>query len=781
MVIPMDSGNKGAILIAGKNNGIPNLLFKSLSDEGYQVLTTDTKEMLTEQSVCPDLILWDIPEAQSNDLDISHYLRDDWMRQEEIPTIVMIPQLDTREQIAHCNSNNIDYIFKPINQRALIARIQNHLKLKHLQENLDRKEAESKILVQLAEDIRQSVNLEVILQKVTVDIQQLLDCDRVLISSYPKNYHALTTQAWERGISPIFSESYSDFLAKICHNNPIEYQQYQQGQIQIIEDIEHHYKESLEREYLRQQGIKSQLIIPLCLPNINSGQSIIENSNISSLEDDATSKISSSLWGWLIIHQCQTPKIWQQPEITFLQSVVKQIEITIRQNLLEEQLQQKNQQLQELALHDPLTQVYNRRYLDQQLALEWRRLQRIPSPLSIIICDVDYFEAYKNIYGQKVGEQCLQNVAQIISQAIKRPADFVSMYSDEKFAIILPHTPLQGAQKIAQAIKKMINSVKLPHAKSATSSFVTLSLGITSTIPNSLESPGLMMKAAEQALYIAKSRGRNCHAIYNQEISHLKLQQQQDLTWSKRLHNALEKNLFCLYAQAITPLDTEDQRQHFEILLRLQEQDNIIIGPNDFLPIANRFSMMPQIDSWVIENLFTQLTEADAKNYQEYVFTINLSGASLNDDVFLDFLQRKLVEYNLEPQLFCFEITESVAINNIPKISKFIKTLKKLGCSFALDDFGTGVSSLTYLKELPVDYIKIDGSFIREINHDSVTKSMVTAISNLAQIIGLKTIAEFVENQSILKTIQDLKVDYAQGFYFAKPCLLDDVISSSAL
>ena len=150
----------------------------------------------------------------------------------------------------------------------------------------------------------------------------------------------------------------------------------------------------------------------------------------------------------------------------------------------------------------------------------------------------------------------------------------------------------------------------------------------------------------------------------------------------------------------------------------------------------------------------------------------------MNDDIFLDFLQTKIVEYNLDPKLFCFEITESVAINNIPKISAFIKSLKNLGCSFALDDFGTGMSSLTYLKELPVDYIKIDGSFIREINNDSITKSMVIAINNLAQIIGLKTVAEFVEDRAILKTIQDLKVDYAQGFYFGKPCLLNKVISS---
>ncbi|MGK7898501.1 MAG: EAL domain-containing protein [Xenococcus sp. (in: cyanobacteria)] len=777
MPISIDSDNKGAILVAGNNDGISNSLFKSLTNAGYQVLTTKTQEMTTDKSVSPDLILLDIPETPTKDFDICRYLKEETITPTAIPKILMIPQLETRDQIAQCQLNSVDYIFKPINQQRLISRIETHLKLKNIQESLVRKEAESQILFQLTENISQAVSLEVILQTITVGIQNLLKCDRVLISSNINNYDPLITQALGEEISPIITNSYNNFLAEIQQNNPSQYQQYQQGQIQVIEDINNHNLENSEKEYLQSIGIKSQLMIPICLQNINLEQDIISNSNISPLEDDAVSKKSSSLWGWLIIHQCQTPKTWQQPEITFLQHLVKQIVIAIRQNLLEKQLLQQNQKLQQLTLYDPLTQVYNRRYLEQQLSLEWRRLQRLSSPLSIIICDIDYFDAYKNIYGQQAGDKCLQQVAQILLRLIKRPADFVSLYSEEKFAIILPHTPLQGAQKIAKAIKQTINQLQLSHVKSAISPFITLSLGITSTIPSNLESPNLTLQAAEQALYFAKSRGRNCYAIYNQEISRLKVQQQQDLTWSKRLHNALEKNLFCLYAQAIEPLDTQDQRKHYEILIRLQDQDNAVIAPNDFLPIANRFSMMPQIDSWVIDNLFTQLTEAHTTNYQKYVFTINISGASLNDDIFLDFLQSKIIEYHLDPQLFCFEITESVAINNIPKISNFIKALKNLGCSFALDDFGTGVSSLTYLKELPVDYVKIDGSFIRDINNDSVAKSMVTAINNIAQIIGLKTIAEFVEDRAILKTIQELNIDYAQGFYFAKPCLLDSVIS----
>ncbi|ELS04316.1 diguanylate cyclase (GGDEF) domain-containing protein [Xenococcus sp. PCC 7305] len=784
MVISIDSKTKELILIVGNDDETTNFLFQSLTNSGYQVLLTQNLESITAKSVCPDLVLLDIPEAQEYDVEVSDYLENNLGIESAIPTIYLIPYFRTLQQMENWQLNTADYLFKPINQQALITRIEGCLRLKRLEHSLARQEEESKILFKLSENILQSLDLEVTLQKIVEDIQKNLNCDRAIISSYTRNYHSFTVQALGIESPPIIPGIYGDFLSKNYAQDYDQYsvksQQYQQGNIQLTEDINNCDLESSEQAYLKDLGIKSQLVIPIFLQKTNLELGTARNDrdpNSYTFQENLASDMSSNLWGWLIIHQCNSSKTWQQPEINFLQHLVSQIAIAIRQGLQQEQLQQQNQHLQELELYDPLTEVYNRRYLDQQLSLEWRRLKRNPSPISMIICDVDYFEAYKDIYGKQAGEKCLQQVAQVIAQAIRRPADFVSLYSTEKFAIILPHTPVQGAQKIVQAIQAKVTNLQLPHVKSSVGSLVTLSFGIVSTIPNASESPSLMMKAAEQALYLAKSRGRNCYTTYNEEISQLKLQPQQELTWSKRLHSALEKNLFRLYAQSIEPLDNQDQRQHFEILLRLQEQDDVIISPNDFLPVANRFSMMPQIDSWVIDNLFSQLANSKAQNYQKFVFTINLSGASLNDDIFLDFLQAKIIEYHLDPKLFCFEITESVAINNIAKVSNFIKILKQLGCSFALDDFGTGMSSLSYLKELPVDYLKIDGSFIREINNDSITKSMVIAINNLAQIIGLKTIAEFVEDQSILRTLKDLNVDYAQGFYLSKPCLLNNIIS----
>jgi two-component system CheB/CheR fusion protein len=197
-----------------------------------------------------------------------------------------------------------------------------------------------------------------------------------------------------------------------------------------------------------------------------------------------------------------------------------------------------------------------------------------------------------------------------------------------------------------------------------------------------------------------------------------------------------------------------------------------------FLDIANRNSLMPAIDAWVVDNLLATLAQMNSRDLNDRHFSINLSGASLNSESFLESLSQKLSDYHLPSKLFCFEITETVAISNLDRVSNFINSLKTLGCSFALDDFGKGMSSLTYLKNLPIDYLKIDGSFITELNKDKVSKIMVEAINHIAEGIGLKTVAEFVENQAILDTVRELRVNYAQGYYLGRPQKLADILGN---
>ena len=438
----------------------------------------------------------------------------------------------------------------------------------------------------------------------------------------------------------------------------------------------------------------------------------------------------------------------------------------------------QDKELSDFAFLDPLTTVYNRRYFNRQLNLEWRRLQRINCPLSIVICEVDCFKIYNDTYGRQKGDECLQQVAQAIGKTLKRPADIVARYGGEEFTVILPHTNQSGAIKVAEAMRVAVKDLNIPHHNSLVDTVVTISLGVASTIPNSTDDPALLRQAADVALSNAKKLGRDGVAVYLESISQSKDRQKLERHWVQRLRQALQKSLFSLYAQPIAPLEIDDQKRYFEILLRLTDEEDRVIAPNIFLDIAERNFLMPDVDRWVINNLLEILVaNGNCSDWKNYCFSINLSGSSLNSKSFLEFLSQKLTDYHLPPDLFCFEITETVAISNLAMTAKFLNSLRNLGCSVALDDFGKGMSSLTYLKNLPVDYLKIDGSFIKELHEDQASKVMVEAINLIAEGIGLKTVAEFVENQIILDSVRDLKIDYAQGFYLGRPGVLMDVIS----
>ena len=329
---------------------------------------------------------------------------------------------------------------------------------------------------------------------------------------------------------------------------------------------------------------------------------------------------------------------------------------------------------------------------------------------------------------------------------------------------------------MGEEIRQAVKQLQIPHHNSLVDSIVTLSLGIATTIPNEVDNPQLLIEAADLALYQAKDRGRDCVAVYPESISRSQDRQELKIRWIERLRQALNQNLFSLYAQAITPLKADDPCKCYEILLRLTDRADCVILPGAFMDIAERNFMMTDIDTWVVNNLFSTLEKCDRQIWNNYRFSINLSGASLNNDLFLKFLKQRLIDCSLPPKMFCFEITESVAVSDLKRVVTFIHDLKEIGCSFALDDFGKGVSSLSYLKSLPVDYLKIDGSFIKELNENSASKVMVEAINHIAEGIGLKTIAEYVESENILNSVRDLNVDYAQGFHLGYPIALIDAI-----
>ena len=748
--------SKIILIVDDKTNNL-QLLSKYLKNANYKVFIAQNgkKAIETAKVIQPDLILLDVMMPEINGFDVCCHLKND-LKTKDIPIIFMTALAETKSKVQGFELGAVDYVTKPFEEQELLARVKTHLSLNHLYQASLEDADQRKLLFKISDRIRQSLDLKVILDTATKEIRTLLNCDFVGLTSLNKQTVAIEAYSSREGIeiNPQTSIPY-DYL---CPSQDI-YRSYLRGHIEVIEPQN-------PQDYFARIPLphpQARLIVPILIKDTD-----YRSGFFSSNEDTVFTR--NLLYGWLIVDQYSSARIWQSSEISLLRELNTQLAIAIKQGLL-------HKQLSELALLDSLTRAYNRRSFDRQLKREWGRLRRIACPLSLIMCDVDCFKIYNDVYGHQQGDQCLQQVAKAISSALKRPGDILARYGGEEFVIILPHTPQAGAFKVGEAIRKAIKKLEIPHHNSLVDSVVTVSLGVASTVPDAVDNPQLLIEAADLALYQAKKRGRNCVAVYPESISRSKDRQELKIRWVKRLRQALNNNLFSLYAQSIAPLKENDSRKSFEVLLRLTDVADKVILPGTFMDIAERNFLMMDIDTWVVNNLFETLEKCDRQVWDNYRFSVNLSGASLNNEPFLRFLKQRVLNCSLPAELFCFEITESVAVSDFKRIVAFINSLKEIGCSFALDDFGKGVSSLTYLKSLPVDYLKIDGSFIKELNVNPASKVMVEAINHIAEGIGLKTIAEFVENEHILNSVRDLSVDYAQGFHLSRPEALMNLIN----
>ena len=748
-----------SILIVDDHASNLEILFKHLTDADYKVLIAqDTQKAIKIASLSrPDLILLDVMMYGLNGFETCRLLKVN-PKTQDIPVIFMTALAASSSKLQGFKLGAVDYITKPINRPELLARIKTHLTLQSLNQRLAKEVKNKQLLWEITDCIRRSLDIDSILKTAVREIIKVLKCDRLAVASLSNDNIFVEAQATaDKNIEKLPKKLRFHYCSSLVQ----EWQDYSEGKVRIIEQtnqISH-----------TPENIQAQLIVPILL-------------------EPTTPKARAfyPLWGWLIAEQ-SNPRQWHPDEVELCQNLTAQVAIALKQALLYQQVKQSNQQLkstneqlQQLALLDPLTQLFNRRYFDQQLNQEWRRLRRnAPSFLSLIICDVDCFKLYNDTYGHQQGDKCLQQVANALLQVIKRPADVLARYGGEEFVISLPDTPQIGAIKVAEAMRVAVKQLEIAHVNSTVDSVVTISLGVASIIPDADNNLTLLLEAADNALYLAKSRGRDCLAVYQEEITPSKRSPIDEHSWSQRIRQALKQNLFSLYAQPIISLDPNDRKQRFEILLRLTDREEEAISPDLFFDIAARNCLMSDIDTWVVERLLKTLAESQDNNWQNHHYSINLSGASLNNPAFLDYLSQKLTDCHLPGEIFCFEITETIAIANLTQVSDFINSLKALGCSFALDDFGKGMSSLSYLKNLPIDYLKIDGSFITELDRDRISKTIVEGINHIAEGIGLKTVAEFVENQDILDTLRDLKVDFAQGYHFGRPGKLTDILDKT--
>ncbi|PSB24450.1 EAL domain-containing protein [Stenomitos frigidus] len=436
--------------------------------------------------------------------------------------------------------------------------------------------------------------------------------------------------------------------------------------------------------------------------------------------------------------------------------------------------------------HDPLTGLVNRSSFESYLKQALHDSRNLAQTHILCHLDLDRFKIINEVCGHLAGDEYLRKFSTVLQQRIRR-TDILARLGGDEFGLILQHCNLDQALNVVQDLYKEVRQFRFSW-QSHTFSF-TFSTGIT-LLQSDSQSISNVLIEADSACTVAKAKGRDRVQVYQADDQDVTAQRG-DTQGLLLVMKALEEDQFLLYCQPIVPVsdvdDSTDQRC-YEILIRLQDGQGQIIPPKDFLPAAERYGLMHLVDRWVIHNLFKILAsryakaeesayEPTCKSYRNHCYSINLSGSSFNDDQFLEFVQEQFFLHLVPPESICFEITETVAISNLNKAAKFIAQLRAIGCRFALDDFGSGMSSFGYLRNLPVDYIKIDGNFVKEITTNVISYEIVKAINSIGHVMNIQTTAEFVEDEEILAMLKAIGVDYAQGYGIAKPFPLRLLIS----
>ncbi len=428
------------------------------------------------------------------------------------------------------------------------------------------------------------------------------------------------------------------------------------------------------------------------------------------------------------------------------------------------------------ATHDALTGLVNRREFERRLADLLVRAKNLGQQHAFCYIDLDQFKVINDTCGHAVGDKLLRQLTYLLQEGM-RDTDTLARLGGDEFGVLLENCPLDRALRIAEGLRKVIKDFRFSWQGR------TFDLGASiGLVPINIDSvsPEEALSEADAACYVAKEKGRNRVQIF--QPGNLELAKRHgEMQWVSRIKEALEQKRFRLYYQAIQPLNGDSAR-HGEILLRLAGENGEIVPPMTFIPAAERYNLMPAVDAWVVrtglETIARYLKEQPSAD--GLVCNINLSGATLGEEGFENYVLEQLALHQVPPQCICFEITETAAVANLEHAAVFIKTFQAKGCRFALDDFGTGLSSFGYLKALPVDYLKIDGSFVRVMHEDPVAYAMVQAINTVGHVMGIQTIAEYVENDAILEKLRELGVDFAQGYAVGKPQPIEQSLGVSA-
>jgi diguanylate cyclase (GGDEF)-like protein/PAS domain S-box-containing protein len=419
------------------------------------------------------------------------------------------------------------------------------------------------------------------------------------------------------------------------------------------------------------------------------------------------------------------------------------------------------------ATHDGLTGLFNRMEFERRVKNAIESARNLAQSHALAYLDLDQFKIVNDTCGHAAGDELLRQVTRLLREPL-RASDTVARLGGDEFGVLLEACPPEVAATIAKSLHGLVKGFRFVWKDRVFP--IGISIGVVNFggqhSPIELELNEIL-RAADAACYAAKEAGRDTIYTFGANDNEVR-RRQVEMDWYSRIHRAMAENQFRLYAQDIAPLGGETGRfRHAEILLRLQDDGGRIVLPSAFLPAAERYGLVKDIDRWVILNAFEFIAAGLPQSGPQYA--INLSGSTMNDETTLHFIIEQIEHWRIAPECLCFEITETLAIANMLTARSFISQLRAKGCKFALDDFGCGMASFAYLKHLPVDYIKIDGSFVKDMANSKIDAAMVTAINQIGHIMNMRTIAECVENDATLDLLAASGIDFAQGYGVGLP------------
>lgn len=502
-------------------------------------------------------------------------------------------------------------------------------------------------------------------------------------------------------------------------------------------------------------GYDEQTLCNMSLVNLIESEDVTQNNNCHQqlvesqiqhyqLEQRYAKKDGTLVWGLLNVSAVRNGD-------NFIHAVVQIQDVTAAHEL--------SSRLSYQASHDSLTDLINRREFEAQITHLLKQSRRVDHALLFI--DLDQFKVINDTCGHVAGDELLRQLSVLMNEAV-RQSDTLARLGGDEFGVLMRFCQLEQSKRLGESLRQVIEDFRFVWDGQVFN--LAASIGISAITP-SMNNITELMRRADTACYMAKEFGRNRIHVFHDEDEKL-AQRQGEMQWVARINNALEQNKFHLYAQAIMNIASQNL-SHYEILLRLEDDDGNIIPPGAFLPAAERYNLISKLDRWVITKSLEWLNEY-AKD-DDFILSINISGLSFGEPGFANYVLGLLGQYQIDNKRICFEITETAAIANLASVTDFINRLKQQGCLFALDDFGSGISSFAYLKNLDVDFLKIDGMFVKDILDDPIDYEMVKSINEIGHVMGKKTIAEFVENDAILAHLSNIGVDYAQGYGIGIP------------